>query len=156
METIPLSDAIAQDRWFLRTDNDGEAYGGFRWAPQGERTRAPDWDPRPRCGGGLHGQTKQASGYNSGGNRAVFCSTSPLVAIDREKAKAEWAIVLLVNDLSAATGIEFDGDLDLSGCTGLTALPDGLSVGGGLDLSGCTGLTALPDWLSVGGKIIRH
>ena len=33
-----------------------------------------------------------------------------------------------------------DGSLDLSGCTGLTALPDGLTVSGSLDLSGCTGL----------------
>jgi hypothetical protein len=30
--------------------------------------------------------------------------------------------------------------LDLTGCTGLTALPEGLSVGGWLDLTGCTGL----------------
>lgn len=43
------------------------------------------------------------------------------------------------------------GALDLRGCTGLTALPDGLTVGGWLDLSGCTGLTALPDGLTVGG-----
>ena len=41
--------------------------------------------------------------------------------------------------------------LDLGGCTGLTALPDGLTVGGRLDLSGCTGLTALPAGLTVGG-----
>ena len=31
---------------------------------------------------------------------------------------------------------------------GLLALPDGLQVGGSLYLSGCTGLTALPDGLS--------
>ncbi len=35
---------------------------------------------------------------------------------------------------------ESGGWLDLSGCTGLTELPDGLTVGGWLDLSGCTGL----------------
>ena len=45
------------------------------------------------------------------------------------------------------------GSLDLNGCTGLTALPDGLSVGGYLYLGGCTGLTALPDGLSVGGSL---
>ena len=32
------------------------------------------------------------------------------------------------------------GSLYLSGCTGLSALPDGLTVGGSLNLSGCTGL----------------
>ena len=36
-----------------------------------------------------------------------------------------------------------DGDLDLRG-TGITALPEGLTVGGNLDLEGCTGITALP------------
>lgn len=35
---------------------------------------------------------------------------------------------------------ETGGSLDLRGCTGLTALPDGLTVGGWLNLSGCTGL----------------
>ena len=45
-----------------------------------------------------------------------------------------------------------DGDLDLSGNTGITALPDGLSVGGSLYLRG-TGITALPDGLSVGGSL---
>ena len=42
------------------------------------------------------------------------------------------------------------GNLDLRGCTGLTALPEHLSVGGYLDLEGCTGLTALSEQLSVG------
>ena len=48
---------------------------------------------------------------------------------------------------------ESGGWLDLTGCTGLTALPDGLTVGGSLDLFGCTGLTALPDGLTVGGSL---
>ena len=33
---------------------DLSAYGGFRW-PNGGEVSAPDWDPTPRCGGGLHG-----------------------------------------------------------------------------------------------------
>jgi hypothetical protein len=60
--------------------------------------------------------------------------------------------------LSGCTGLSalpdnqnVGGGLDLRGCTGLTALPDGLRVGEWLDLRGCTGLTALPDGLSVGG-----
>ena len=47
------------------------------------------------------------------------------------------------------------GWLDMGGCTGITALPDGLTVGGSLYLGGCTGITALPDGLTVGGKIFR-
>ena len=46
------------------------------------------------------------------------------------------------------------GCLDLSGCTGLTALPDNLTVSGSLYLDGCTGLTELPDNLKVGGLIL--
>ena len=54
-------------------------------------------------------------------------------------------------------GEEYDlrGNLDLSGCTCLTSLPEGLKVGGNLDLSGCTGLTSLPEGLKVGGEIYR-
>jgi hypothetical protein len=44
------------------------------------------------------------------------------------------------------------GDLSLSGCTALTALPVGIVVRGDLYLSHCTALTALPDWLIV----LRH
>lgn len=33
---------------------DMKAYGGFQWPEKG-RVVAPDWDPRPVCGGGLHG-----------------------------------------------------------------------------------------------------
>ena len=44
------------------------------------------------------------------------------------------------------------GYLYLSGCTSLTHLPDGLKVGD-LDLSECTSLTHLPDGLEVGGDL---
>ena len=44
------------------------------------------------------------------------------------------------------------GSLYLGGCTGITALPDGLTVGGYLDLRG-TGITALPDTVRVGNVI---
>ena len=40
---------------------------------------------------------------------------------------------------------ENGGSLDLRGCTGLTALPDGLTVGGSLYLDGCTGLTNIEE-----------
>ena len=60
---------------------------------------------------------------------------------------------MTIAEFQAASGLTVRGALDLTGCTGLTALPDGLSVGGWLDLTGCTGLTALPDGLSVGASI---
>ena len=48
---------------------------------------------------------------------------------------------------------DVQGNLDLSGHTELTALPDGFTVGGWVDLSGCTSLTALPDGFTVGGWV---
>ena len=50
-------------------------------------------------------------------------------------------------------GLVVGGWLNLSGCTSLKALPDGLVVGGWLDLSGCT-LYPFPSDLKVGGEII--
>ncbi|MEJ2741494.1 MAG: hypothetical protein P8176_03160 [Gammaproteobacteria bacterium] len=46
-----------------------------------------------------------------------------------------------------------NGDLDLSGCTDLSALPNRLRVNGKLNLADCTGLTALPDNLKVGQNL---
>ena len=35
---------------------DGSSYGGFMWQLEvGAKVVAPDWDPTPECGGGLHG-----------------------------------------------------------------------------------------------------
>ena len=45
------------------------------------------------------------------------------------------------------------GSLDLSGCTSLTELPEGLTVGDSLYLNGCTSLTALPEGLTVCGSL---
>lgn len=43
--------------YLLRTcGSDGSSHGGFRWPLRvGAAVEAPDWDPSPRCGGGLHG-----------------------------------------------------------------------------------------------------
>ncbi|HEX2579516.1 MAG TPA: NEL-type E3 ubiquitin ligase domain-containing protein, partial [Rhabdochlamydiaceae bacterium] len=45
------------------------------------------------------------------------------------------------------------GNLNLAGCTGLTALPEGLTVHGDLNLNNCTGFTALPEGLTVKGNL---
>ena len=44
-------------------------------------------------------------------------------------------------------------DWEILGEFGVTQ--ENLSVGDSLDLSGCTGLTSLPDGLSVGGTIFK-
>ncbi len=42
---------------FLRTtDAEGRSHGGFQWPLEiGATVTAPDWDPAPKCGNGLHG-----------------------------------------------------------------------------------------------------
>ena len=42
---------------FLRTtDADAKSYGGFQWPRDvGAVVEAPDWNPKPECGNGLHG-----------------------------------------------------------------------------------------------------
>ena len=42
---------------FLRfSDKDGKAHGGFQHPLEiGETVTAPDWNPKPVCGGGIHG-----------------------------------------------------------------------------------------------------
>ena len=49
--------------------------------------------------------------------------------------------------------ITVNGNLNLTNCKGLTALPNNLTVNGNLDLEGCTGLKALPENLSVKGNL---
>ena len=68
--------------------------------------------------------------------------------LSRWKTRAEF-----VNYCMTRLTRKVGGDLDLCGCTGLTALPEGLKVGGYLDLRSCTGLTALPKGLKVGGYL---
>ena len=62
-------------------------------------------------------------------------------------------LVNLIKEQKFSNDVHYqvEGDLNLRGCTGLTALPEHLSVKGFLGLRGCTGLTALPEHLSVGG-----
>ena len=54
---------------------------------------------------------------------------------------------------SSPDGLTVSGNLDLSGCSSLTALPHGLTVSGSFDLSGCAALTALPRGLIVSGYL---
>jgi len=49
--------------WMLRSSHDGVVYDGYQCAPLGVWEKAPDWDPKPVCGGGFHGNAPEASGY---------------------------------------------------------------------------------------------
>jgi hypothetical protein len=50
----------------------------------------------------------------------------------------------------------FDFDLDLSGLTTLTSLPENMEIGGSLSLDGCTNLRSLPDGLRVGRDLSAY
>jgi hypothetical protein len=72
----------------------------------------------------------------------------------KEKFDMHFTSLEIFLDYVSRNGPEFGGDLNLTGCTGLTTLPEGLNVGGSLNLTGCTGLTALPEGLYVGSILL--
>ena len=150
-----IKQAIKTGNWMIRFENDGGTSpsnnaNGFKWKPIGQWTIAPDFNSRPVCGGGLHGQGSEAGGYVEKGKHIVFCETrGERIVIGGDKIKVKSARRLLVGKLPSS--LKFKSNLNLSGCDlkGIK-LPD--SVGGSLDLSGCDlkGIK-LPD--SVGGSL---
>jgi len=145
-----VKEAVKTGKWMLRRSNNGKSYNDFLWSPIGEWTEAPDWNPSPTCGGGLHGNGPESSGYWTVGKDLDFCLIgNNIVDINGNKIKVEKAMVLLRNSLPE--GLSVGGSLDLEG-TQITSLPEGLSVGGSLDLRG-TQITSLPEGLSVGGSL---
>ena len=139
-----IKHALTTEKWMLRRSNGGKSYNDFQWNPVGEWTEAPDWDPSPRCGGGLHGNgPKSIGGYYTAGVDIDFCFIDePIVTID-EKIKVRRAMILSRNSLPE--GLQVGGNLDLRG-TQITSLPEGLQVGGYLDLQD-TQITSLPEGL---------
>ncbi|MDE2106751.1 MAG: hypothetical protein KGL39_56575 [Patescibacteria group bacterium] len=79
----------------LRTSAaDGTSYGGFKWPDSvGAVVEAPDWDPTPRCGHGLHGLLwGEGDGsllqWGSGSRwQVVAVKATDVVAIDSDKVK---------------------------------------------------------------------
>jgi hypothetical protein len=125
--------AIKTGHWMLRRSKSGqscsEKASGFQWQPVGIWTEAPDWDPRPRCGGGLHGNGPDSTGFWTSGRDLDFCVVEDIVKIDVEKIKCRRAMVLLRNKLPA--NLRVGGSLDLRG-TQVKTLPANLRVGGSI------------------------
>ena len=128
--------ALSTGMWMVRRSNKGKSYGGFLWAPIGEWTEAPDWNPRPECGGGLHGNGPESSGYWGEGNRFDFCIIEDAIAIDDQKIKCRRAMILC-HTFPEKLKI-FKGDVYLRGCTLSEGfkMPD--SIGGDVNLRGRT------------------
>ena len=59
-----INKVIKSGNWMIRTDKGGTSHDGFVSKPMGKKTICPDWENTPECGHGLHGQAREASGYN--------------------------------------------------------------------------------------------
>ena len=106
------TDEFAHDFLFLRSaDSQGKAHGGFQWPTvAGGVVFAPDWNPGPVCGGGLHGLAEGigdwgllkapsdplALWYVCGGLR------SETVTVDESKVKVPRCRVLYVGSFAGA------------------------------------------------------
>jgi hypothetical protein len=102
---------------FLRTCNaDGTSHGGFQWNLEIDGvTEAPDWNPEPVCGNGLHGllNGKGSGHYLDWSENALWMvceALGPIVDIGH-KIKTSKAKTLFVGDRKDATDF-----LIASGC----------------------------------------
>lgn len=105
-------------QYILRTTNsDGTSRGGFKWNLEiGGETVAPDWNPRPECGGGLHGFLNGAGD----GSLAYWSKSALWLVVSTEgdivdlggKVKFERAITEYVGSLEGA--VEFLASLGIN------------------------------------------
>ena len=154
---IAVKAAVKNGNWIIRGDNEGvsasDDANGFKWNSVGEWTEAPDWNEKPECGGGLHGQDKDFGGVICG-TRLVFCDTEGAhIPIEDNKVKVRKARILLINELPALPNCT---SLNVRGTpiTKIPALPSCMW----LDVRGTriTKIPALPScaWLNVSGTPI--
>lgn len=95
--------------YVLRTnDSEGKGYGGFQWPKKG-KVEAPDWNPEPICGGGLHGLLNGEGGANLlnwGADaqwQVVKVLATDIVHIGTDKVKFPRGVVVYTGDRSGAT-----------------------------------------------------
>lgn len=94
----------------LRTcDSDMKSYKGFQW-PKSGYVFAPDWDPKPECGNGLHGLLRGEGEYSQlrydykEPINWVVCSVDPELIVDLDgKVKFPECKVVHVGDKESAT-----------------------------------------------------
>ena len=81
--------------------NDGSSRHGFVYGNKGDTVTAPDWDPKPECGNGLHG-LKQGNGeweLLQGNDWLVIeANDEDVVDIDNEKCKFRTGKILYRGD----------------------------------------------------------
>lgn len=148
--------AAKRGNWIIRFGDSPDparatCHAGFKLNGLGEWTKAPDWNPKPECGGGLHGQDKDHGGYRHySGQHLYYCDTEGEHVGLGDKAKVRRARLLLVDELPR--GLVAD-TLDLSHCTFIKSLnaPQATT----LYARGCTSLTEInapqATWLDARG-----
>ena len=93
---------------YLRTVNaDYTSHGGFKWPREiGAVVEAPDWDPAPVCGGGLHGLPWGQGHLNllSSADDAVWLvvAADHAVRIDNDKSKFPRCTIVYVGTRDGA------------------------------------------------------
>ena len=94
--------------YLLRTcDKDLKSYKGFQW-PSSGLVSAPDWDPKPECGNGLHGllsgegEGSLLNNEDAAKWMVIAAVKSEVVQIDR-KVKVPRAYVVFVGSKKDAT-----------------------------------------------------
>lgn len=127
---------------FLRTCKpNGKSYGGFQWNIEiGGITEAPDWNPEPVCGGGLHGllHGKGDGSYFDWRREALWMvceALGPIVDIDF-KIKTSKAKTLFVGDRKGATDF-----LIAAGCNPSEVVGAFITGGDGSTVTGGYGST---------------
>ena len=120
LNKLEIKSLLKSGDWMIRFDNDGVAFGGFRWKGIDEWTEASDWNTTPTCGHGLHGQNPKAAGHCTYGSRMVLCETKgEQIIIENNNVIVKYAKIIAVNE-----------EIPLEFITGLA------SVGGSLYLRG--------------------
>ena len=83
--------------WMLRSSSGGVSYGGFRWPRIGRWMECPDWNTRPECGGGFHGNAPEAHGYGFDYCRLELVETrGQRIIIEGNKIKVRYARIVAV------------------------------------------------------------
>jgi len=96
--------------YILKTlPHDGKSYNDFQWALEvGATVEAPDWNPEPKCGGGLHGWLDGLGDGSIGHIQKEGClwlvlEADEVVSIDNEKVKFPNCKILHIGDRLSAT-----------------------------------------------------
>ena len=90
-------DWLKTHKWMLRSSNNGISYGGFKWPPMGKWNNCPDWNTKPECGGGFHGETPDYNGFGFLYGRIELVEyIGESIPIDENKVKVKQARIVAV------------------------------------------------------------